>query len=933
MSEDEEAEDDISDDDKHTSEEEEIGEDYPEDFEYYYDSMEDEGPPVVSARSEHSEEEEELSHSVVFEDSLCNVESITVTKNTIAEPASDVSAPPPVTETASQPAQPSRGARRGWGSAALPTAVRKPASTTPPTQFSAPNTASPLPGLGGSGAEAERSTAQVLSQRLAALDEQKQQQLLLLLQQLESDAPGELALPPKRLPTSAIVPQKLDYSTSTSPRNDAKEAYEAKSSKMGDDKAVSPSSASSSVVSQSISHTDVRSASIAPTPLEDDRDMLPNSSKWEPVPENTEDEGETAPPESNEESSKYELPTIRIRVHSNWKDTKYFSLLHVLLSQASSPPSCAADTFDALSYYSSTVKVGLATLPKYHASMKSISNMLAFSRAAVNPTALPLEPPLPTEIILSPINSIAAINISDMVLHVYTVTSSLSDTSSIRDFDVFVDKMCLWSGEAENKSGIISIPLKEKSESGRVVAKHFAPSPQVTIMDLKEAEGVEAEDACTSKPQNDKPVWLTGTGSRPPSAATKDIFGDQEGGKLPCMAEENKSVDRVSSSRRLSRRQCSQIQEDKEKQDTADTPIPSTNNSEYSEPVAKSVKPTPRRRNRQTSAASVPTSDEEVRKSLDAIKVAGMRSRSRLQPSTSASAGVIPQVDSALYSSTLPSAVASAALPDTALESVLTKPPETVSDKLKSRSQRISAVQDTVSSALANLSQVMSTLNRADSNKGGLRRVSSLEALQETTTPPEELAAPSLVPDEELRSSPPLPSLAVPTAPLPTPPTSPTIITPLLPCGTVLMLLLHSNWGDPYYIGCNGIDIFDDTGDIAPIRKIESVPSDVNVLPEYADVEIKDPRVVANLIDGDNYTRNDMHIWLTPHAMTMSEPLTDDIASLQKQHLAARVVITFEKKVTISMLRFWNYNKSREHSNRGIRRVEVLLDDKVIFDG
>jgi len=37
-------------------------------------------------------------------------------------------------------------------------------------------------------------------------------------------------------------------------------------------------------------------------------------------------------------------------------------------------------------------------------------------------------------------------------------------------------------------------------------------------------------------------------------------------------------------------------------------------------------------------------------------------------------------------------------------------------------------------------------------------------------------------------------------------------------------------------------------------------PSDINVLPEYT----SDPRVVSNLIDGINRTRDDMHLWLTP---------------------------------------------------------------------
>ena len=33
------------------------------------------------------------------------------------------------------------------------------------------------------------------------------------------------------------------------------------------------------------------------------------------------------------------------------------------------------------------------------------------------------------------------------------------------------------------------------------------------------------------------------------------------------------------------------------------------------------------------------------------------------------------------------------------------------------------------------------------------------------------------------------------------------------------------------------------------------------------------------------------------------------------------------------MIRIWNYNKSRIHSSRGARYVEISLDDRTIFKG
>lgn len=42
--------------------------------------------------------------------------------------------------------------------------------------------------------------------------------------------------------------------------------------------------------------------------------------------------------------------------------------------------------------------------------------------------------------------------------------------------------------------------------------------------------------------------------------------------------------------------------------------------------------------------------------------------------------------------------------------------------------------------------------------------------------------------------------------------------------------------------------------------QITADPSDINVLAEYD----SDPRVVGNLLDGVNQTRDDVHMWLTP---------------------------------------------------------------------
>ncbi|KAH1015955.1 hypothetical protein HUJ04_007255 [Dendroctonus ponderosae] len=138
-------------------------------------------------------------------------------------------------------------------------------------------------------------------------------------------------------------------------------------------------------------------------------------------------------------------------------------------------------------------------------------------------------------------------------------------------------------------------------------------------------------------------------------------------------------------------------------------------------------------------------------------------------------------------------------------------------------------------------------------------------------------------------------------------------IIPELPKGQVLTINILTTWGDKYYVGLNGIEIFNEHGEVPNVRQIFAVPSDVNILPECQN----DPRVVSNLLDGVNRTKDDLHIWLAPFYQGRIHIIT----------------IEFENIVTIAMVRIWNYNKSRIHSYRGAKDIVMLLDDELIFKG
>ena len=144
-----------------------------------------------------------------------------------------------------------------------------------------------------------------------------------------------------------------------------------------------------------------------------------------------------------------------------------------------------------------------------------------------------------------------------------------------------------------------------------------------------------------------------------------------------------------------------------------------------------------------------------------------------------------------------------------------------------------------------------------------------------------------------------------------------TPVIPVLPSGRTLTINILSTWGDKHYLGLMGLEIFDSTGAkvslFDPIAQVYADPADINVLDEYTN----DPRVVSNIVDPVPFTCDDMHSWLAPFTEGANHVIS----------------VVFDTNVTISMIRIWNYNKSRIHSSRGARYVECHLDGGVIFQG
>lgn len=156
-------------------------------------------------------------------------------------------------------------------------------------------------------------------------------------------------------------------------------------------------------------------------------------------------------------------------------------------------------------------------------------------------------------------------------------------------------------------------------------------------------------------------------------------------------------------------------------------------------------------------------------------------------------------------------------------------------------------------------------------------------------------------------------TMASPSLPTPNSSSTAPFSIPESPHGKLLTFNILSTWGDRHYLGLNGIEVFDNNGHQCKVTRIEADPADINVLPEYSN----DPRTVGNLLDGVNHTCDDFHSWLCPF-------------SYGRPHW---IHVHLETECTLSMIRIWNYNKSRIHTDRGARYVEIILDKSVIFKG
>nr|CDJ96207.1 Protein K04F10.2 [Haemonchus contortus] len=130
--------------------------------------------------------------------------------------------------------------------------------------------------------------------------------------------------------------------------------------------------------------------------------------------------------------------------------------------------------------------------------------------------------------------------------------------------------------------------------------------------------------------------------------------------------------------------------------------------------------------------------------------------------------------------------------------------------------------------------------------------------------------------------------------------------------GFIFQLQLLSSWGDEFYIGLNGIELYDRRHERIKVKahNLAAFPESVNILPTVED----DPRTSLNLINGCNDTDRAEEMWLTP----------------MLPNRCARVFFVFDMPVAVSCVVIYNYRKT---PTRGVRHISVSVDDLIVYSG
>ena len=151
--------------------------------------------------------------------------------------------------------------------------------------------------------------------------------------------------------------------------------------------------------------------------------------------------------------------------------------------------------------------------------------------------------------------------------------------------------------------------------------------------------------------------------------------------------------------------------------------------------------------------------------------------------------------------------------------------------------------------------------------------------------------------------------------------------TPYLPAGQLMKLVIHSSWGDPYYVGLHSVDLIDVRGNIIDVNGVGACPRGLSSIGVS-----NDSRIPENLVEGGGSHSQGkgggVGGWLAPLVASLPASNNNDFAPGHPQENV--LFFCLDAPQHIAAMRIRNYERT---PNRGVRDFSVWIDGQIVYRG